>query len=72
MPLALEDNPALLSYRAREQASAWSVRRAYSQYLAGLQLGVGTGKEWIAEGAQRYSYHKALVALEQAVGRSLR
>jgi outer membrane protein len=42
--LALEENPVLLSYRAREGAARWSVRGAYSSYLPTLQFSAGYGK----------------------------
>jgi outer membrane protein len=42
--LALEQNPVLLSYRAREGAARWSVRGAYSTYLPSLQFSASYGK----------------------------
>ena len=42
--LALQENPVLLSYRAREGAATWSVRGAYSAYLPALQFTASYGK----------------------------
>ena len=42
--IALQENPALLSYRAREGAATWSVRGAYSAYLPSLQFSASYGK----------------------------
>lgn len=41
---ALQENPVLLSYRAREGAARWNVRGAYSQYLPSLQFSAGYGR----------------------------
>jgi outer membrane protein len=41
---ALQENPVLLSYRAREGAAEWNVRGAYSQYLPTLQFSAGYGR----------------------------
>ena len=53
--LALQANPTLRAYRAREGAARWSVRGAYSQYLPSLQASAGTGKSWITQGSASYS-----------------
>lgn len=42
--LALRANPVLLALRARENAAAWGVRSAYSQYAPSLNARVSYGK----------------------------
>jgi outer membrane protein len=42
--LALQENPALVALRAREAASTWGVRSAYSQYLPSLNASVNYGR----------------------------
>jgi outer membrane protein len=49
--LALQENPLLLSYRAREGAARWSVTAAYSQYFPSFQASVGTGRTYVQQGA---------------------
>jgi outer membrane protein len=44
LTLALRENPALVALRAREAASTWGVRSAYSQYLPSLNASVGYGR----------------------------
>jgi len=53
--LALQANPVLRAYRAREGAARWNVRAAYSQYLPSLQANAGTGKSWITQGTSSYN-----------------
>ena len=53
--LALQANPVLRAYRAREGAARWNVRGAYSQYLPSLQASAGTGKSWITQGTASYN-----------------
>lgn len=47
--LALQANPVLRAYKAREGAARWNVRAAYSQYLPSLQASVGTGTSWVTQ-----------------------
>jgi outer membrane protein len=53
--LALDGNPTLRAYRAREGAARWNVRGAYSQYLPSLQASAGTGRSWITQGTTSYA-----------------
>jgi len=53
--LALQANPQVRAYRAREGAASWNVRGAYSSYLPSLQAQAGTGKSWITQGATSYN-----------------
>jgi outer membrane protein len=42
--LALQENPVLLSYRAREGAANWNVWGAYTSYLPALQFSASYGR----------------------------
>jgi len=52
---AMDANPALRAYRAREVAARWNVRGAYSQYLPSLQASAGTGRSWITQGTTSFA-----------------
>jgi len=52
--LALQANPTLRAYRAREGAARWNVRGAYSQYLPSLQASASTGATWYTSDTTRF------------------
>jgi outer membrane protein len=53
--LAMDANPVLRAYRAREGAARWNVRGAYSEFLPSLQASAGTGRSWITQGSASYA-----------------
>ncbi|HXY68109.1 MAG TPA: TolC family protein [Gemmatimonadales bacterium] len=61
--LALRANPILLANQARQRATRWSVRGAYSQYLPSLAASASTGKQWTRLGAYTSSLGGAARAI---------
>ena len=52
----LAQNPALMAMRAREVATRWNVRSAYSSYLPSLSASASTGRSKITQGTQPSFY----------------
>ncbi len=65
--IALAENPGLVAMRAREVATRWSTRAAYSQYLPSLSAGASTGRSRTTQGTEAPFYQTSPWAVQVSV-----